>query len=1318
MPRIQVLFVRTRSLRSRLSAAPLALLALLLGACPLRAAVDSDALEPYPNMAQSVGEVLDKSYYDHRRFLPHVMVERALRALEQSEMSVAANWENGAIVLTVGDATAKRIAAPEPAEMMDAMAIIESVRTAIDAVDSFTPEHRRDLDYILVNGALTTLDPHTVLMPPEPAREFGEEIHGEFYGIGAYLITDDGVISIERTMPGLPADKAGVEDGDVILCINNEKTAGLSLDQAVHRIKGPKGSTVQLTIERKGAKNPIELPIVRDLVQVVSTRSFRSGDVGYIRMDDFSSNTAHELFDAIQDLDRGGQMSALVLDLRFNGGGLLEAAKNISQFFLPRKSEIVRTVTVDGVPDIDRSSSPPILGDVPMVVLVSGGSASAAEILSGALQRNDRAVIAGTVTFGKGSVQKIESMPAGAKLKLTIQEYQLPGGVSIQDSGITPDLELVRHSVLKDGTVDLVPYSREREVDDEFALKNTARYQHDSTYQLGWVAPYLSRDQAKAFSIAARDFHPDQEAMLVVDLLQNAITKAGAGPFLEAATTARKQNHQRQALLDMLKDPISSRSESESQNLAGILKKVLPTVSWGPAAAPSPGALTMQYAGPAMVQAGRTEQLRFTVHNAGPKVVGRLYGVVNADRMSPLWEDEVVVGEVAPGKDAQATLSFQVPPRLYDGDEHFTVDLFCDAQGTPIASVPVEIAVRGQPRGVPSDAVDPASPVSDAALRPHFSYSWKLEQGPSGNQLQPGDSGIVDLTLKNDGDAPSAKIKLYVFKSDDPYVQLGEVRFPIEAGLAPGAEVTEKVPVMVLKEVGREGEPKPFQGDHVKLQIRAEESFEDAKGEEEVSGIYRASLYSTLSIPVNQPVVGATVVQPEISLAEVTSLPNHQVRLRVRIADDPAQLHLVALFLGEDKIDLEPASKLIHLPQKTRGGEAVAVYQSVITLKPGLNDLKVVASNTNEVSEVLPLRLWGPAAPGHDPADPGQLGAPGQRPAYAALSRPAPMLERPRRNRRTPAIRSLVAETSLAPSDLILPLFIQEGGGSEPIASMPGVLRHGIDSAVAQAHRARDLGIRALALFPRIAAEGKDASASAALDPAGLVPRALARLRAAVPDLVLITDVAMDPYSIHGHDGVVQDGEVDNDATLPLLAAMAVAQARAGADVVAPSDMMDGRVRAIREALDQAGFTGVLILSYCAKYASHFYGAFRDALDSAPRPLPGVPKDKRGYQMDPANREEALREAALDLAEGADMLMVKPGLPYLDVIHALRAASTLPIAAYQVSGEYAMLRAAAERGWLDYQSCLLESLLALRRAGADMILSYGACDAAAALTSS
>lgn len=318
------------------------------------------------------------------------------------------------------------------------------------------------------------------------------------------------------------------------------------------------------------------------------------------------------------------------------------------------------------------------------------------------------------------------------------------------------------------------------------------------------------------------------------------------------------------------------------------------------------------------------------------------------------------------------------------------------------------------------------------------------------------------------------------------------------------------------------------------------------------------------------------------------------------------------------------------------------------------------------------------------------------------------MRQRPRRNRKHPLVRALARETALDPARLILPLFVHELPGDQPIASMPGRARLGEKGLLAEVEGALDDGIGAVALFPVVPEGDKTPDGRGAYDPRGLIPRTLRLLRERFADLVLVTDVALDPYSSDGHDGLVAaDGRILNDETVELLVRQALCQAEAGAHVIAPSDMMDGRIGAIRDALDAAGHQEVSILAYTAKYASAFYGPFRDALDSAPRH-----GDKKTYQMDPANTKEALRELALDEAEGADLVMVKPAGPYLDVVRALAESTALPVAAYQVSGEYAMLKAAAERGWIDERRAVLESLLAIRRAGASAILSYYARDAA------
>ena len=320
---------------------------------------------------------------------------------------------------------------------------------------------------------------------------------------------------------------------------------------------------------------------------------------------------------------------------------------------------------------------------------------------------------------------------------------------------------------------------------------------------------------------------------------------------------------------------------------------------------------------------------------------------------------------------------------------------------------------------------------------------------------------------------------------------------------------------------------------------------------------------------------------------------------------------------------------------------------------------------------------------------------------------------RMRRNRASEGLRRMVREVRLDVADLIYPLFVHGGSENVPVASMPGVERRTLKDLVRECREVFDLGIPAVAVFPVIDAAKKDARGTHALAEDNLLFRALGEVKAAVPELVLIADVALDPYTEHGHDGVLTgDGrDVDNDATVEILGELAVREAQAGADIVAPSDMMDGRVGAIRGALDDAGKTDTCILAYAAKFASAYYGPFRDAVGSAQ----AAPISKATYQLDPANVREALREVEMDEREGADMVMVKPAGPYLDVIRAVSEQTMLPLAAYQVSGEYAQIHAAARAGWLDYASCRDEALLAIKRAGAEMILTYFAREVAEGL---
>lgn len=314
------------------------------------------------------------------------------------------------------------------------------------------------------------------------------------------------------------------------------------------------------------------------------------------------------------------------------------------------------------------------------------------------------------------------------------------------------------------------------------------------------------------------------------------------------------------------------------------------------------------------------------------------------------------------------------------------------------------------------------------------------------------------------------------------------------------------------------------------------------------------------------------------------------------------------------------------------------------------------------------------------------------------------MLVRPRRNRKSQVIRDMVQENHLHASNFIFPLFIIDGKNQQTeISSMPGIYRYSIDNLLREVESCLKLGIKSFDLFPNLEESLKDKTASESLNEKGLYLKAIKEVKSKFPEACVVTDVAMDPYSSDGHDGFVEHGEIINDTTLTILAKMAVAQAKAGADIIAPSDMMDGRVQFIREALDNEGFSNVSIMSYTAKYASAFYGPFRDALNSAPKF-----GDKKTYQMNPANQREALIEAALDLQEGADFLMVKPALAYLDVIKLMKDNFDLPIAAYNVSGEYAMIKAAAHKGWLNEEKAIVEILMGIKRAGADVILTYHA----------
>ncbi|MFD2542824.1 porphobilinogen synthase [Lacinutrix gracilariae] len=320
-------------------------------------------------------------------------------------------------------------------------------------------------------------------------------------------------------------------------------------------------------------------------------------------------------------------------------------------------------------------------------------------------------------------------------------------------------------------------------------------------------------------------------------------------------------------------------------------------------------------------------------------------------------------------------------------------------------------------------------------------------------------------------------------------------------------------------------------------------------------------------------------------------------------------------------------------------------------------------------------------------------------------------IKRNRRLRTNQAIRSLVRETIISPNDFLVPLFVVEGKGvKEEIASMPNYYRYSLDLLQEEVKELWKLGLKSVLLFVKVPDNLKDNKGTEAINPDGLMQRAIKAVKNACPEMLVMTDVALDPYSVYGHDGIIENGKVINDESVEVLTEMSVSHIEAGADFVAPSDMMDGRILSIREAFEDREYTDAGIMSYSAKYASAFYGPFRDALDSAPVDSQDIPKDKKSYQMDYANRFEAIRETEMDIDEGADIVMVKPGLCYLDIVREIKNEVDVPVAVYQVSGEYAMLKAAAEKGWLDHDAVMMEQITAIKRAGADIIASYFAKD--------
>lgn len=881
------------------------------------AAVDTTVPVAAPDLAVRVGRLLSDDYYDRTRIKPALLIQRALRSLEGAEIGLDTLWDQGQgqLTLKLADKTFT-LPAPEPRSLIEAMGLLDQIRAILEGKEADLGAKRgRDLGYALINGALSSLDPHTVLMPPEPAEDFDQDIRGEFGGIGAYLHQDaaTGEVQIERVMPERPAELSGVQDGDVIVAVDGESTAGLSLEQCVRRIKGPKGSTVTLTLRRKA--QIVDIAVVRDIVQVPTMATYRQDGIGYLRMDEFNAKTHQMLVKELIDLQRGGNLEGLVLDLRYNGGGLLDQAYFISDLFLPKDKEVVRTIIPGGEPN-RRFASPRKAVDAPIIILVGPGSASAAEILSGALQCNDRAVVAGATTFGKGSVQSIRPLHDGSRLKLTIQEYRLAGGVSIQDVGITPDLRLDRRMLLDDGTVDLTPFSFSREVDEEFALVVDGTYQHASTYELGWMAEQRTREELRRSNISSRDFVPDQEAQLVIDLFQSALALPGAGERLKRAV---QDQAERQALLELLRQPVADREQVEAQRLAETLAKLDPPVRWGEDADPVAGSLSVTYTGPTEIVAGTEADLTFQIRNQGAVDLGRLYGILQTDRASPFFEEEVIIGAVPAGGEATGHLRFTLPPRLHTGSERFTFALRQDGRREPVATTEVTVAVTEAPR-------------------PHLSLRYGPGEGAQA--ITPGGTVPLVLTVINDGEGDSAPLSVSVFKDNDTDLSLGEGVFRLE-GIPAGG--TSEIVVPLTLKAGSEARV----GGMANIQVHVEERFDD-----DVDARYRATLFHKLALPIGQELADGRIDQPRL---RVVDIQQDGSTATVDVAVSGKDLRYVSALLDREKVDYRQAANLVD-----------GIYRVALTLKPGLNSVRILASGADDITDVLPLRLWGPvaAAPG------------------------------------------------------------------------------------------------------------------------------------------------------------------------------------------------------------------------------------------------------------------------------------------------------------------------------------------------------------------
>ena len=739
-------------------------------------------------------------------------------------------------------------------------------------------------------------------------------------------------------MPGLPADKAGVHDGDIILAVDGENTVGLTIRQVVKRIKGPRGTKVNLRMERSGEEEPITIEVIRDAIPIPQMRRYQTGNVGYIRMDDFNHRTADELAGNIRSLVAGG-IKGMVLDLRFNSGGLLSQAIAISDAFLPAGVPIVSTTSLNGQTS-PRTAGTRVRYNGPLLVLVGPGSASAAEILSGVLQLSGRALVIGETTYGKGSVQTIKELPDGSKLKYTIQEYLLWESrnvpfmpTSIQERGVIPDIHLLEHRQDEDKRVDMMPFPALREEDNENVLHASRLQEAQSSFTLPWLRYWRSREQMRQHQLGAKNFTPDQEAVLVLDLLDRALVK----PLDE----------QLQRMGDKLRlalEPIILQIDDEQ---ALVMQEALSaydeSLIWGNDRQPAAGSLSLRVDGPIQAAAGEEIDIPIYVDSADQSAIGRLFGVVSADRGSPFWKDEVIFGQVEAGGSTKGMLHLSIPPRMPDSTEIFQIDLYQDGDSTVWATIP--ITMQNYRQGAP-----------------HLGYTLTLHQEANPDGIIELDEEVVlALTPKNTGKGATASVVGYAGKEDDAFLQLGEGRFQQDS-IAPESDGQPfLIPMHVKSVVQRNGKDKKFPDTSATIRWRMGERFDEG-----VDGRFGAILLHDLNIPLGTPFEESSSTPPSLVVAgHELADGGHQAKITLQIQDDNLERLVVYVgeilveqrlrslrMVGEDKILILPAAQI---------SDATTV---TVPVKPGLNVVRFEATDRDEQTNLLAYRFFVPTADG------------------------------------------------------------------------------------------------------------------------------------------------------------------------------------------------------------------------------------------------------------------------------------------------------------------------------------------------------------------